>query len=96
MSNQHRGSQSFLSITIGASRYSLRKAIVKQVHVDQNWVNIWGGFPPKRQCDVFNEKDCNLIKDQWDTTTTISPNRKDVKRKRINTKTFEQHAIHYL
>jgi hypothetical protein len=45
---------------------------------------------------VLNEKDCNLIQDWWDTTTTTSPNRKDVKRKRISAKTFEQHATHYL
>jgi hypothetical protein len=39
---------------------------------------------------VLDEKeDYNLIKDWWDTTTTISPNRKDVKRKKINAKTFE-------
>jgi hypothetical protein len=29
-------------------------------------------------------------------TTTISFNRKDVKRKIISAKTFEQHAPHYL
>jgi hypothetical protein len=40
--------------------------------------------------------DYNLVKDWWDTTTTISPNKKDVKKNKISTKIFELHATHYL
>jgi hypothetical protein len=40
---------------------------------------------------VLDEKDYNyFIKNWWDITTTISLNGKDVKRKRISAKTFEQ------
>jgi len=43
VSSKHKGSQSFMSKTIGVSRYSLKKAIVRRVHVDQIGENIWGG-----------------------------------------------------
>jgi hypothetical protein len=55
-----------------------------------------GGVLQKQQYDVFSEKDYNLVKDWWDTTTTISPNKKDVKKNKISTKIFELHATHYL
>ncbi len=46
---------------------------------------------------MLDEKDYNyFIKNWWDIKTTISLNRKDVKRRKNNTKTFEQHATHYL
>jgi hypothetical protein len=67
-----------------------------RIHVGQTRKNIWGGLLQKRWCDVLHEQDCNLITKWWDTTFTISPNIKDVKRRRIGVKTFEQHATHYL
>jgi hypothetical protein len=47
VSSKHKGSQSFMSKTIGVSRYSLKKAIVRRVHVDQIGENIWGGASSK-------------------------------------------------
>jgi hypothetical protein len=48
VSSKHKASQCFLSRTIGASKYSLRKSI-KCVHVDQTGENIWGGGLPQNQ-----------------------------------------------
>jgi hypothetical protein len=44
MFSKHRASQSFLSKTIYANMYSFKKAILRQVHVDQIGENIGGGF----------------------------------------------------
>jgi hypothetical protein len=45
---------------------------------------------------VIDEKDCESIMRWWDIATTISPNRKDIKKRRISTKTFEEHPTHYI
>jgi hypothetical protein len=45
---------------------------------------------------MIDEGAHDLIKIWWDTTTTISPNWKDLKIMRINAKMFATHAIQYL
>jgi hypothetical protein len=89
-------SQNFIPKALGVTRYSLRKVRTRNVHVDEINENIWGGLPRKWHYHVIDEKDHELIMIWWDTATTISPNRKDIKRKQIFSKTFEEHPIHYL
>ncbi len=74
-------STNFISKTLGVTRYSLRKVIVRRVHVDEINENIWGGLPQKQHCDLLNEKDHGLILKWWSVATTISPIAKDVKRR---------------
>jgi hypothetical protein len=45
---------------------------------------------------MLDERDRDFIKKWWEIATTISPNRKDVKGRRIGLKMYEQHATHYL
>jgi hypothetical protein len=42
------------------------------------------------------EADRELILNFWDTSTTISPNHKDLKQQHIGVKTWEKHPTHYL
>jgi hypothetical protein len=58
--------------------------------------NIWGGLPRKQCCDLFDEKDHDLILRWWNVATTISPIAKDVKRRQTNITTFEEHPTPYL
>jgi hypothetical protein len=44
----------------------------------------------------LGEGDCQLILKFWDTTTTISPIRKDVKHRCTKMNTWEEHCTHYL
>jgi hypothetical protein len=37
--------QNFISKALGATRYSLKKVIVRRVHVDEIGENIWGSLP---------------------------------------------------
>jgi len=53
-------------------------------------------MPWIRQCDTLNEEKKSLILNWWETTTTISPNTKDVKRRRIVVNTIENPPTHYL
>jgi hypothetical protein len=67
----------------------------RHIHVHHIGENIWGGLPKKCQCDVVNDEDWVLIMKWWETSTIVSPNQKDVKRRIIVPKTFEWHATHY-
>ncbi len=58
--------------------------------------NFWGGLPQKHHSHALGEGDLQLVLDFWDTTTTISPIRKDGKCHHIGVKTFEDHPTHYL
>jgi DNA polymerase sigma len=96
VSSTNGASQNFIPKALRATRYSLRKALIIKVHVDETNENIWVGLPRKWHCDVIDEKDSELIMRWWDTATTISPNKHDIKRRQISMKTFEEHLIHYL
>lgn len=96
VSSTNGASQNFIPKALRATRYSLRKALIRKVHVDETNENVWVGLPRKWHCDVIDEKDCELIMRWWDNATTISQNKKDIKRRRISMKTFEEHLIHYL
>jgi hypothetical protein len=74
-----KGSQNHIAKTIGANHYSIQKTMVRCIHVHHIGENIWGGLPRKHQCDVVNDEDRELIMKWWETSTTISPNQKDVK-----------------
>jgi hypothetical protein len=41
-----------------------------------------------QQCDMFDEKDCELIMSWWDIAITTSPNPKDIKRKQTSINDF--------
>jgi hypothetical protein len=44
----------------------------------------------------MGEDDCQLVLNFWDVATTISPIRKDVKRRHIGVGNWEEHPTHYL
>ncbi len=96
MSTNGRRSQNHIAKTIEANHCSIRKMVVRCIHVDHTCENLWGGLPKKHRCDVVNDEDRELIMKWWETSTIVSPNQKDKKRQRTVPKTFEQHATHYL
>jgi hypothetical protein len=96
MSNQAKPSQCNISRTICSTRYLLSKAITQRIHVDLIGDNIWKRLPQRQHSDSLGEGDHQLILKFWDTSTTISPIKKDVKRNRMGVNTWEEHPIHYL
>jgi hypothetical protein len=66
------------------------------VHVDETNENLWGGLFWKCRCDMISEGDWEVVLKWWETSTTISPIQKDVKRKHISAKVFDKHPTHYL
>jgi hypothetical protein len=96
VSNEVGPSWRYISRTIGGSKYLLSKAITHRIHVGFTRDNIWGGLPQKWHLDIVGEANHELILNFWDTSTTISPNRKDLKWRRIGVKTWEKPPTHYL
>jgi hypothetical protein len=96
VSNNVNSNQRHITRSLGASRYFVKNAVVKQFHVDQNKENFWRGMFRKRWSDTLNEENKSLILNWWETTTTISPITKDVKKRRIAINTFKSHPTHYL
>ena len=81
---------------LGASRYLVRKAFHRRAEVDESGENLWAGGDRKRRRDALSAEDQSTVCGWWETETTVSPNKKDVKRRRIGVKEHETHATHYL
>ena len=89
-------SQRLICKALGASRYSVRKAYERRAEVDETGENLWAGGNRKRRSDALTTEETGAICTWWETETTVSPNKKDVKRRRIGVKECETHATHYL
>jgi hypothetical protein len=96
VSNAQNTSQIHIVNTIGASRYMIRKTLGRHVHVDEVGENLWGGLPWKCYCDMISEGDHHEVPKWWETSTTMSLIRKDVKWRHMSAKVFKQHPTHYL
>ena len=89
-------SQRKICKALGASRYLVRKAFQRRAEVDETGENLWAGGDRKRRSDCLSAEDRSAVSGWWETETTVSPNKKDVKRRRIGVKDYETHATHYL
>jgi len=91
VSNTQNTSQIHIANAIGASKYMIRKALERHVHVDETGENLWGGLPRKHHCDMISEGDCQEVFKWWEIGTIMSPIRNDVKWKHMSAKVFKQH-----
>ena len=89
-------SQRKICEALGASRYLVRKAFQRRAEVDETGENLWAGGDRKRRSDCLSAEDRSAVCGWWETETTVSPNKRDVKRRRIGIKDYETHATHYL
>ena len=89
-------SQRMICKALGASRYLVRKAYQRRAEVDETGENLWAGRDRKRRSDALSAEEHGAVSSWWETETTVSPNKKDVKRRRIAAKEHEEHATHYL
>ena len=89
-------SQRLICKALGASRYLVRKAFQRRAEVDESGENLWAGGDRKRRSDALSAEDHTSVCSWWETETTVSPNKRDVKRRRIGVKEHDTHATHYL
>ncbi|KAG0572535.1 hypothetical protein KC19_VG103400 [Ceratodon purpureus] len=50
----------------------------------------------KRRSDALSKEDHGAVFSRWEIETTVSPNKQDVKQRRILAKEHGTHATHYL
>lgn len=89
-------SQRRICNALGASRYLVRKAFQRRAEVDETGENLWAGGDRKRRSDALTAEETSAVCSWWETETTVSPNKRDVKRRRVGVKEHETHATHYL
>lgn len=89
-------SQRNICKALGASRYLVRKAFQRRAEVDETGENLWDGGGRKRRSDALTAEETDAVCSWWETETTVSPNKRDVKRRRTGVKEHETHATHYL
>ena len=58
--------------------------------------NIYRPGDRKQRSDELSAEDRTSVYSWWETETTVSSNKRDVKRRRIGVKDHETHATHYL
>ena len=88
--------QNHIRRALGASKWLVKKAVTIRSLVDGMGECLWGGLPRKRRCDVLDEATVQAVVNWWETSSIVSPNQKDVKRRRIGVKLFDKHPTHYL
>ena len=88
--------QNHIRRALGASKWLVKKAVTIRSLVDGMGECLWGGLPRKRRCDVLDEATVQAVVNWWETSSIVSPNQKDVKRRCIGVKLFDKHPTHYL
>ena len=81
----------------GIHRRNLQVGIVRRLsldaHVDRS---LWALCGKSKRIDATPSSVCELIVEFWCLNSRVSPNRKDVVRKRIDSGMWETHATHHL
>ena len=94
-------SQSVVSCTgvarlLGVDRRNIKRALVRRLqldaHEDAFWIN---RKRTTRATQVTAEMKAQVI-EWWTTESSISPNRKDIVRKRLSVNMWTEHPVHYL
>jgi hypothetical protein len=82
---------------IGMNKRTLRRAISRRISLNAGEVGaIWAKGDRKRQKDALSQSTIDTVIAWWTDQTRVSPQKKDVRRKRIRVKRFISHAGHWL
>ncbi len=81
---------------LGVDCKNIKKAIKRRCSLETNGDAFWLNKKSKNHGSGLCEATVQQIVVFWTLGTTISPNAKDVTRKRTGVKKYEEHATHYL
>ena len=85
------------SLLTGIHRRNFHVGIVRRLSLDARVDrSLWALCGKSKRIDSTPLKVCELIVDFWCFNSRVSPNRKDVVRKRIGSGIWETHATHHL
>ena len=85
------------SLLTGIHRRNLQVGIVRRLSLDARVDrSLWALCGKSKRVDATPLNVCELIVEFWSLNSRVSPNRKDVVRKRIDSGMWETHATHHL
>ncbi len=93
---QSIGSSREVVKVLGVDRRNVKKATQIRILLDTSGFAFWTVQQWTKRSYIISEEVKELVILWWITKTTMSLNWKDVSRKQIATKTFEEHLTHYL
>jgi hypothetical protein len=80
----------------GVDRRNIKRAIERWHTLNNNGDAFWPQRRTTKRIDVLCETTVQQIVAFWTSKTIISPNSKDITRRRTRRKQYEVHATHYL
>jgi hypothetical protein len=85
------------SLLTGIHRRNFHVGIVRRLSLDARVDrSLWALCGKSKRIDATPSSVCDLIVEFWCLNSRVSPNRKDVVRKRIDSGMWETHATHHL
>jgi hypothetical protein len=84
---------------LGMDRRTIRRGIGRRIQLDGLNQPFWINYRRSGRSDSISVATKNLVQEWWTTETQISPNRKDICRRKSGTGIkgdYEEHPIHYL
>ena len=84
-----------LSRVLGTNPKNVSSAIQRRRSLQSSGFSIFK-LPERRRRDVIPSETKELVFTWWSSETRVSPNKKDVTRKRLGPKVYNHHATHLL
>jgi hypothetical protein len=81
---------------LGVDRWNMKRGLERWILLNIENDTFWLKFKCARRLDCLFDKVKNLVIKWWENETTISPNMKDVVRRRIGVNLYKAHPKHYL
>lgn len=82
--------------TLGVDRRNITKSIERRLQLDASGTLFWTSRRRAVRVDSMPSELKALVVQWWTSDTSISPNRKDISRRRVGVNEFEEHPKHYL
>lgn len=95
-SSEHMTSSRSVAEVLGVDRRNIRKGVNRRVQLDLENQAFWRTNRRRERSDTISEATKSLVISWWTKETTISPNRKDIRRRLRGVKDYEEHVTHYL
>lgn len=92
---QSVGSSTAVAKVLGVDRRIIKKGIERRIQLDLQLDAFWINNKRTRVRSISMVMRETIV-EWWTTESTVSPNRKDIARKRVGVRTYEEHPTHYL
>ena len=84
------------SLLTGIARRNIKSGLVRRIALESRTDLVWAVSSCTKRVDALAPGATKLVEEFWTGNTRISPNRKDVVKKRIGAKQWINHPTHHL